>query len=111
MLIIGTALAVFPFNSVVHEAEKSCPRVLINLQNLEHNFFDFDNLLESPERLLLQGRAQETIQKLCEDVGWTKDLQNLIQECEKKYPKVEKNKQVENAKDQSAVKASGTAKK
>ena len=61
MIVMGTALAVFPFNSIVHDAEKTCPRVLINLENLEHNHFDFDNLLEHPERLLLKGRAQDTI--------------------------------------------------
>ena len=53
MIIIGTALAVFPFNSVVQEPEEDCPRVLINLENLEHNGLDFDNPLEHPERLLL----------------------------------------------------------
>lgn len=87
MIIIGTALAVFPFNSVIHEAEKTCPKVLINLENLQHNHFDFDNLLEHPERLLLAGRAQDTIKKLCQDVGWSDELQSLIQACDKKYGK------------------------
>lgn len=74
MLIIGTALAVFPFNSTAHEPAKDCPKVLINLENLEHNNFDFEDLLDHPERLLLKGRCQETIKQLCKDVGWTNDL-------------------------------------
>ena len=34
MLIIGTALAVFPFCATPVQADKSCPKVLINMENL-----------------------------------------------------------------------------
>lgn len=110
MIIIGTALAVFPFNSVVHEAEESCPKVLINLENLEHNYFDFDNLLEHPERLLLQGRAQDTIKKLCKDVGWSEELQALVDECEKKYGKKPQAKTEESKQGEKTTKQTTTSK-
>ena len=44
MIIIGTALAVFPFNSTVFEAGKGTPTVLMNMENLEQNNFDFEDL-------------------------------------------------------------------
>lgn len=98
MIVIGTALAVFPFNSVIYEANKTCPKVLINLENLEHNHFDFDDLLEHPERLLLAGRAQDTIKQLCRDLGWFDELQGLMQECERKYgPPVKKVEETKKA--------------
>ena len=61
MIIIGTALAVFPFNSCVYEAEKGTPTVLINMENLENNDFDFEDLYKFPERLLLKGKCDETV--------------------------------------------------
>ena len=53
MIVIGTALAVNPFNSTVYMAEDECPKVLINMTNTKENGFDFDNLYAHPERLLI----------------------------------------------------------
>ena len=61
MLVIGTAMAVFPFSGTIHQARKECPKVLINLENLDDNGYDFEDLLKHPERLFLQGRCQNTI--------------------------------------------------
>ena len=74
MIIIGTAMAVFPFNNTIHQVDKDCPRVLMNLENISQNGYDFKDLLNHPERLLLEGRCQPTIQQLCKDVGWDKKL-------------------------------------
>lgn len=59
----------------------------MNMENIAHNGYDFEDLLNHPERLLLQGRCQETITKLCKDVGWSKKLQDLLDKCDEKYGK------------------------
>lgn len=61
MIIIGTAMAVFPFSATISQVEKDCPKVLINLENIAENGFDFEDILDHPERLLLKGRCQPTI--------------------------------------------------
>ena len=62
MIIIGTAMAVFPFSGTIYQAEKDCPKVLINLENIADNGYDFEDLLNHPERLMLKGRCQPTIE-------------------------------------------------
>jgi hypothetical protein len=41
MIVIGTSLAVPPFSNTIFKAKKECPKVLINLENLAENGFDF----------------------------------------------------------------------
>lgn len=41
MIIIGTSLAVPPFSNTIYKAKKDCPKVLINLENLAENGYDF----------------------------------------------------------------------
>ena len=53
VIVIGTALAVFPFCATPTMAAKECPKVLINMENLAHNGYDFDDLLNYPERLFI----------------------------------------------------------
>ena len=77
MITIGTGLAVFPFSATVNQPSRGTPNVLINLSNCESEGFDFEDLYEYPERLLLKGYCDEVVQKLAKDVGWEKDLQNL----------------------------------
>ena len=40
--------------------------------------FDFCHVLEHPERLFLSGKCDDTIFKICKDVGWLDDLKKLI---------------------------------
>ena len=61
LIVIGTSLAVPPFNQTVYKVPEECPKVLINLNNCNESGFDFENATDFPERLLLKGRAQETI--------------------------------------------------
>jgi NAD-dependent SIR2 family protein deacetylase len=44
MIIIGTALAVKPFANTIHKVKKSCPQVLINLENTARSKIDFHDL-------------------------------------------------------------------
>jgi hypothetical protein len=70
MIVIGTALAVVPFSGTVNCAEIECPKVLMNLGNTEESGYDFCDLENNPERLYLEGKCDETVIKLVDDVGW-----------------------------------------
>lgn len=57
LIVIGTSLAVSPFNMCVFQVPEECPKVLINMNNTDDNGFEFDNAEKFPERLLLKGRS------------------------------------------------------
>mmetsp|Transcript_14658 Transcript_14658/g.24974 ORF Transcript_14658/g.24974 Transcript_14658/m.24974 type:complete len:151 (+) Transcript_14658:787-1239(+) len=61
MLVIGTALAVFPFCSSPTFVPDGCPTVLINLNNTEASHYDFTDAYEHPNRLFLPGKCDDTI--------------------------------------------------
>lgn len=48
MIVIGTGLAVYPFQMTVMKPSKDCPQVLINLENTKSEGFDYDDLYENP---------------------------------------------------------------
>jgi NAD-dependent SIR2 family protein deacetylase len=48
LIVIGTALAVAPFNQVVNILEKKCPAVLINLENTDAQGYQFDDKKNYP---------------------------------------------------------------
>ena len=52
--------------------------MLINLNNTAVEGYDFEDLYNNPERLFLQGYCDEVIQKLVDDVGWSKEFKKLI---------------------------------
>ena len=76
MIVMGTALAVAPFNTIVDESD--CPKVLINLENTDKNGYDFDDNERFPERIFLQGKCDEIVYQIISEVGWTKDLMKLM---------------------------------
>lgn len=61
LLVIGTSLAVKPFNSIIDEVKESCPKVLINLENTNNYSYNFNNTIQHPERLWLQGKCDDVI--------------------------------------------------
>ena len=65
LIVIGTALAVGPFNSVVNMISDKVPKVLINMENTAYNGFNFDNQKEFPNRILLQGKCDEVVHDIC----------------------------------------------
>lgn len=71
--------------------DKDCPQVLINLENTHTEGFDYDDILEHPERIWLKGYCDDIIKKLAKDVGWDKEFSDL---CQKKE-KIEEKKQKE----------------
>lgn len=68
LIVVGTALAVAPFNKIVELIPDNVDKVLINLEN---TYIDFDNQDEYPKRLFLKGKCDEVLQKLANDLGWT----------------------------------------
>ena len=70
MIVIGTALAVPPFSRAPGCVGNKVPSVLINMENLEKNGYDYDDVMDHPERLYLQGKCDDTIMKIVKDCGW-----------------------------------------
>merc|ERR1711988_1976804 len=58
----------------VFQVPEECPKVLINMQNTAENGFDFDDAEKFPERLILKGKSQVTIQEIAEACGWNAEL-------------------------------------
>jgi hypothetical protein len=79
-----------PFNFMTTDGGKDVPRVLINMENTKEAGFDFEDLENHPERLFLNGKCDDTLAKLCKDLGWYDELQTLIAKCEAKYKPVKK---------------------
>lgn len=43
LIVIGTALAVGPFNQIVNVISDKVPKVLINMENTAYSGFDFED--------------------------------------------------------------------
>ena len=80
VLIMGTALAVGPFNMIPWKLE-NCPQVLFNMENVtETSMYDFE---KDNNRLLIKGKCDETIAQFCKDLGWEADFENSLPEIHK----------------------------
>ena len=78
LIVIGTSLAVKPFSLTLDKVSKSCPQVLINLENTESKGGpDFEDLENYPNRLFIQGTCDSVIQKIVKDLDWTKEFTAL----------------------------------
>lgn len=78
MIVIGTALAVPPINTSVNWTSPDTPQVLINLENTTPQGFDFDDPRLLPNRLFLKGKCDDTLSEICKELGWSKDLMDLV---------------------------------
>jgi len=78
MIVIGTALAVFPFSGTVDLVPKDCPQVLMNLENTEESGYDFTDVYSYPNRLFIRGECDSTIMKLCQSLGWHDQLEKMV---------------------------------
>ena len=68
VIVMGTALAVAPFNSLSESAPKNVPKVLINRENTKkYSGIDFE---KTPNRLFLQGDCDDVVLKLIKDCEW-----------------------------------------
>lgn len=95
LIVIGTALAVSPFNSLVDLVPDTADKVLINMENTGPHF-DFADPEKHPRRLLVKGKCDEVVQRICKDVGWADDLQALIDSAPKAFTVVPKASEEES---------------
>lgn len=88
MIVMGTGLAVSPFNQMVDSVKTECPKVLINLNNCDEAGYDFKSKF-FPERLYLHGKCDDVVVKICKDCGWNDEFMGRIKES-KNQPDPEK---------------------
>ena len=67
LLVIGTSLQVQPFASLTYFVPRSCPRVLINLE-------EAGDLGTRQDDVLLLGKCDDIIKELAKELGWLKEL-------------------------------------
>jgi len=89
-IVIGTALAVSPFNSCVESVSDGVPKLLWNLGNNTEHGYNFEDLEEFPGRLYMNGKCDDTVWQLCEDLGWTDDF---IKTCPDQLSKMRPQKE------------------
>ncbi|KAJ7643792.1 Sir2 family histone deacetylase Hst2 [Roridomyces roridus] len=70
LIVMGTSLTVQPFAGLAERAGASCPRVLINLDRV-------GSIGRRPNDLVLLGKCDEVVSKLCRELGWEKELMDL----------------------------------
>lgn len=78
LLVLGTSLAVAPFNTLVSNAESNVPRVLINNEKVGvrsnlYGGFEFDHK-DNYRDLFLEGSCDDTVLEICKELGWEKEL-------------------------------------
>uniref|UniRef100_A0A0G4GAR5 Deacetylase sirtuin-type domain-containing protein n=1 Tax=Chromera velia CCMP2878 TaxID=1169474 RepID=A0A0G4GAR5_9ALVE len=89
LIVLGTSLEVMPFASLTSKVSHMCPRLLINktpvalnkhddthflLGNSGFRFFEEENYRD----VFLQGTCDDGVTILCEELGWTEELNVLI---------------------------------
>ena len=99
--IMGSSLAVYPFNQLPYGIKKEDWRVLVNKDEVGNflaglvtmNQFRFDN----PKRkdLFLNGYTDEIVQKIVDDCGWKKEFDDY---CKIWLDQFEENLKIEKAK-------------
>lgn len=67
LFVIGTSLQVQPFASLTYFVPRSCPRVLINLEQA-------GDLGSRNDDVLLLGKCDDIVKKLAKELGWLKEL-------------------------------------
>ena len=98
--IMGSSLAVYPFNQLPYGIKKEAWRVLVNKEQVGNflaglvtmNQFRFDN----PKRkdLFLNGYTDEIVQRIVDDCGWKDEFENYSKIwMDKKKKKIKKKKE------------------
>ena len=78
LIIIGIALAVGPFNQIVNTINDAIPKFLINMENTAYSGYEFDDKDAYPNRILIKGKCDEVIHDICSQLGWIKDMEELM---------------------------------
>ena len=75
LIIMGTSLTVHPFASLAGMVDSTCPRVLINLDQV-------GDIGSRPDDVVLLGQCDDIVRELCKELGWEEDLNKLWAETE-----------------------------
>ncbi|CAA7262896.1 unnamed protein product [Cyclocybe aegerita] len=75
LIVMGTSLTVHPFASLAQMVDKTCPRVLINLDHVG----DFGARTDD---VILLGKCDDVVRMLCKELGWEEELLALWNETE-----------------------------
>jgi len=68
LIVMGTALAVAPFNLIIQMIKQKCPKVLFNMNNTKQTGgYDFT---QGEDKLFVEGKCDETVIKLVKDCEW-----------------------------------------
>ena len=67
LIVIGTSLTVRPFASLTTLVPEGCPRVLINMDPA-------GDIGTRPDDVVLLGRCDDIVRKICRELGWEKEL-------------------------------------
>lgn len=82
-IIIGTSLVVTPFNALPTMYSKDANVVTINLEPIYHI-----SRLHEPSALFLEGKCDDVIQGLVNDLGWAEEFEEFQKECKEKLSKM-----------------------
>lgn len=85
LLVLGTSLAVSPFNQLLSNPDTNVPRVLINNEKVGsrdnlYGGFEFDHE-DNYRDLFLEGSCDDTVLEMCRELGWEKELRTLERQC------------------------------
>ena len=81
-LIMGTALAVSPFNALPQMLKDTCPKVLFNMENTNlTSGWDFTE--PNRYKLFVEGKCDDTIRKLAVDCGWSEEFEAVLPDYHK----------------------------
>ena len=76
-MIMGTALAVSPFNMLPTTVGPEVPKVLFNMDNTKEtggqDFTETGNY-----KCFVEGKCDETVRKLVADCGWTEEFEAIL---------------------------------
>ncbi|CAF1333058.1 unnamed protein product [Rotaria sp. Silwood1] len=87
LIIIGTSLAVAPFNNLISYVDKNCPRLLINMEPVGNtvsfwNPFGSTLMFDSPKNhrdVFHKSTCDEGVTELAKLLGWERDFTTLLQ--------------------------------
>ena len=97
LIVIGTSLTVHPFASLADRVDKSCPRVLINIERVG----DFGH---KKHDVVLLGKCDEIIRELCAKLGWEEELEKAWAETAGAVEGTEKETTVDGKKEEKKSK-------
>ena len=86
VLILGTSLVVGPANQIPMYAPPSCPRILINMEDVSSNVMNWD----SKKDHFLSGAIDDVVNALVSEVGWQDQLSSLSENFSHSFEMPEK---------------------